>query len=116
MTDHFNRRGEYHREPESSEDERWLERMGSKFVTVHLYVRKIGGFEGRHMRWLDERHIDDPETLDTTVSMSLERLGGRYAIWQRDGGWVLLKRGAAVPRLKFYPNREAAEMVAIHGG
>ncbi len=92
----------------------WLESLGSKFVNVWLYLpaRATGGWF-----WSDERHIDDPETLDTTVSMSLERLGGKYAIWRAGQQWVLLRRwNHETSTLRHYPNREAAEMVAIHGG
>lgn len=97
-----------------SETEKWLEDLGSKFVVVWLYAPKSTTITSRGTGWMEERHIDDPETLETTVSMSLERLGGKYAIWAYDGSWALLSRSRTV--LRWYPTREAAEMVAIHGG
>lgn len=93
--------------------EAWLESLGSTFVDVRLYLKH---------EWVDERHIADAETLGTTVSMSLERLGGRYAVWQFDGEWVLYDRFPApgpegqhyAGNIKRYPSQEAAEMVAMH--
>lgn len=71
----------------------WMEQLGSKFVVVWLYLPKSTTVTSRGSGWLDEKHINDPETLETTVSMSLERLGGHYALWSAPGGdWNLLKR------------------------
>ena len=89
-----------------SETEAWLESLGSKFVEVHVL---IGG------KWLNERHIADPETLATTVSMTLDRLGGRFAVWQdlSGSGWWLFNK-VWTQKSKWYVSREAAEMVAMH--
>ena len=89
-----------------TEQEQWMEGLGSKFVEVWLYIR------GER---LDERHIDDPETLETTVSMSMERLGSFHAVWLcKDGHWQLYDRRRGT--YTCYPNKEAAEMVAIFDG
>lgn len=91
-----------------SETEAWLESLGSKFADVRLYVRN-----GGNMEWVDERHIDDPETLQTTVSMTLDRLGGRFAVWLcPERHWMLYDRRNNA--LCCYPSQEAAEMVAMH--
>lgn len=103
-----------------SKTEAWLESLGSTFVDVYLYLPKS---QTLTVDWLDERHIANPETLTTTVSMSLSRLGGRYAVWKDGEEWVLLdarKMGAVhdsesiAISTKRYPSREAAEMVAMH--
>lgn len=96
-----------------SETEAWLESLGSTLVDVQLYVRPFGGSIQSRV-WLDERHINDPETLLTTVSMSLQRLGGRFAIWQNGLQWELFDMSKVGTKL--YPNREAAEMSAMHRG
>lgn len=90
-----------------SETEAWLETLGSRFVEVHFYTRRDG-----HLTWLEERHIDDPETLFTTICMSLERLGGRFAVHPDRGDYVLVD--ARERTTKLYGSREAAEMVAMH--
>jgi hypothetical protein len=97
----------------ASDLEAWLGSLGSTFIDVRLYMRPIGGLSS-DKRWLDERHIDNPETLQVTVAMSLERGNGRYAIWTCPERGVMLydRRNDA---LKCYPSQEAAEMVAIHG-
>lgn len=96
-----------------SNTERWLETLGSRFVEVRCYVR--GATTRSELTWADERHIDDPETLTTTVGMTLDRLGGRFAVWRcPDGHWQLYdhRKGS----MTCYPSQEAAEMVAIvHG-
>ena len=93
------------RNPRSA-TETWLEGLGSKFRTVWFYV------DGA---WLDERHIDDPETLEFTVSLTLERFKLRYAIWPdtADRGWWVFDRHAP-SESRWYPSREAAEMVVMH--
>lgn len=92
--------------------EKWLESLGSTFVTVWMYLPKGTTLTSRP-NWVDERHIADPETIETTVSMSLERLGGNYAIWQQGDQWALYRRRPELVR--HLPSREAAEMLAIHG-
>lgn len=80
-----------------------MEGLGSKFIEAWLYI------DGR---WMDERHINDTETLTTTVSMSLERLGGRFAVYEcPDHHWQLFDRLDQTATC--YPTKEAAEMVAI---
>ena len=92
--------------PNTRDDtERWLEDLGTKFVTVWFFTR------GR--KWVSERHIDDHETFLETVGMSLGRLGG-YAMWFDGHNWCLLSRITGDCRT--YPSKEAAEMVAIHHG
>ena len=95
------------RNPRSA-TETWLEGLGSKFRTVRFYA------DGQ---WLDERHIDDPETLWFTVSLTLERFKLRYAIWPdtADRGWWVFDRHAP-SQPTWYPSMEAAEMVVMHNG
>ncbi len=90
-----------------TDTEAWLEGLGCMFVEVRLYVR-----EDSQMVWVDERHVDDPETLVTTICMSLERLRGRFAVWPSVGAYSLCD--ASKRSVKSYPTQEAAEMVAIH--
>lgn len=77
--------------------------------------------------WIDEKHADNPDTLKLTIDMTLERIKARYALW--DAGppetsrwclyrWVkypLSEGGGVTTTTRHYPNREAAEMIAIHG-
>lgn len=90
-----------------SKQEEWLEGLGTEFITVRFYVK--GEF-------IDERHVDDRSTLETTIGMSMERFGVWYAIWDDPmlGGWSLYDRRQRVR--KSYPTKEAAEMVVIHHG
>ena len=53
----------------------------------------------------------DTSTLPETVRMSLERGLCRMAVYPWGDQWCLAQLGKE-PR--FYPNKEAAEMVAIH--
>lgn len=87
-----------------SNTEEWLARMGTKFCDVWLFVKGC---------WIDERHVADNETFLATVVMSIERLGATYALWSDATEWCLIDRNGSIRR---YPNREAAEMVAIHNG
>lgn len=88
----------------ASETENWMETLGASFQDVRVCLK-----DGT---WTKERHVMDPETIDTTVEMSL---GSRatYAVYFKRGSWTL--RGPA-GRVREYPTREAAEMVAIHNG
>lgn len=93
------RRGHY------TEQEKWLQGLGTEFVTVWIYANDD---------WFDERHVDDPETLETTVQMTIMRFAWAQAVYQRgDGMWV---RQTWDHRKLPYPSREAAEMAVMHGG
>jgi hypothetical protein len=59
-----------------------------------------------------ETHVNDPLTLAETVAMSLDRTRARWAVYPDGQLWALTGRGTT----RHYPNREAAEMVAIHRG
>lgn len=89
--------------------ESWLEKLGAKFADVQLLVK--GEF-------VEERHVNDPDTIEDTVVMSLERFKAKCAVWPtNDGNWcVFSPYRAEVKRLRYYPTREAAEMVALHNG
>ena len=92
-----------------TDTERWLRSLGTRFCAV-----KILGKDGA---WVDENHVEDPDTFLITVDMSLKRLDARYAVWvedEQEGRYCLLDRRTGDCRS--YPSREAAEMVAIHGG
>lgn len=86
-----------------SETEKWLEGLGMRFRQV-WFLTPNG--------WLEESHVDDPETFDTTVDTSRQRLRARYVLYPYEGKWVLI--GGRCGYAKDYPTREAAEMVAIH--
>ncbi len=92
-----------------SETEEWLESLGTQFRNVWLYARRNGSYE-----WFDEQHVDDPETFEVTVEMSRARFGASYVVYEHGGKWILIGGKSEHPRE--YPSREAAEMVAIHGG
>lgn len=81
--------------------------LGVKFIDVWTYARTFDG-----MRWCSTQHVDDTETFLETVDMALEREGLRFALWDDGDKWCLLDRRTG--DTKRYPNRAAAEMVAIH--
>lgn len=86
-----------------SDTERWLEQLGTGFRDVWMLTK-----DG----WVEECHVDDPETFATTIGMSLDRLRGRFAIWLcPDGHWQLYDHAKRTATC--YPSRQAAEMVAI---
>lgn len=90
-----------------SDQAQWLSDLGVALVQVQLFVKG---------RWIDERHVADITTLEETVSMSLKRLGGNYAVTPWQGRWALftVPSGPRRMRLRYYDTREAAEMVAMH--
>lgn len=57
-----------------------------------------------------EAHVNDPITLAETIAMSMDRTGARYAVYPDGQFWALTGGG----KTRHFPNREAAEMVAIH--
>lgn len=85
--------------------EKWLGNVGVPLKTVWFLKRG---------RWFDERHVDDHDTFLTTITMTFERLGLTYALWDTPDGWCLLSRRTGDCRT--FPTKEAAEMVAIHNG
>ena len=90
---------------EHTEQEQWLSRLGTRFVTVWFYANGD---------WFDERHVDDPETIEATAWMTIARFSRAQAIYQRgDGMWV---RQTQDHRKFLYPSKEAAEMAAMHHG
>lgn len=89
-----------------SDVERWLNDIKVPLVNVRLYIRGD---------WIDENHVEDAGTIAETVAMSLQRLGGRYAVWRVGDGWMLFDR-MFVEKSRTYPTKEAAEMVAMHHG
>ncbi len=64
--------------------------------------------------WRLEAQIKDDETFLPTITMAFDRLKCVYALWSDGEKWYLLSRTTGDCRR--YPSREAAEMVAIHGG
>lgn len=83
----------------------WLQGMGTTFCDVWFYTRA--------RNWTLELQVEDHDTFLECVGMAMSRLGAGYALWY-DGtlGGYLLKRNFG--KIRTYPNREAAEMVAIH--
>lgn len=82
-----------------------MQDMGTRFVDVWFYDR-------RNMTFVDERHVDDHETLLITITQTFERMGWRIAIWDDGTGWTSLHRSTGKTRT--WPSRAAAEMGAIH--
>lgn len=89
-----------------TETEAWLESLGQKLIDVWFYSARYG--------WIDERHVDDHDTFLETVSMSMERLRLRHAMWLDGTGAVVVDRQTGNTRT--FPNRAAAEMWMIHHG
>lgn len=90
---------------EHTAQEKWLETLGTQFVTVWIYANGD---------WFDERHVDDHKTLEITVQMTIWRFARAQAVYQRgDGVWV---RQTWDHRKLSYPSKEAAEMAVMHGG
>jgi len=87
--------------------EAWLEGLGTSMCDV-WFLQKGSFFL--------EKHVEDHETFLETVGMALDRLMARYAMWEQGGDkpWALLDKTTGDTRS--FPSREAAEMVAIHGG
>lgn len=95
-----------------SATEAWLGELNVTFVDVWFY-------DSRMRTWIDERHVDDPATLDATIVMTMGRLRLSYALHTYHGRWRLLTgwRGDRRGResFRYFDSREAAEMLAIHG-
>lgn len=62
--------------------------------------------------WVNEPQVKDPEVWDELVRQAMGRCGARYALYSREGAWCV--RGPGIEQVREYPNREAAEMIAIH--
>lgn len=88
--------------------EQWLEHLGVGFVDVWFFHPK------GHVQWLLRPQVDDPKTLCECLRIEMGRSGARCALWHGLDRWNLLLRGSDT--IRTYPNREAAEMVAIHRG
>lgn len=87
-------------------------------ITVWFYdISKIGPSRVTEERdnWHAEPFLDD-DTFDDAIRIVTEDYGCTYALWQRDLAWWLLKRVLGGTTTRNYPNREAAEMIAIHNG
>ncbi len=84
-----------------------LESLGPKFRDAWVYI-------AADALWLHTPQVDDPSTFDETLDAARSRLKGDYAVYPYGGSWVLV--GGQCGYAKDYPSREAAEMVAIHGG
>lgn len=91
-----------------TECEDWMQDLGVKLVCVTFVT-------GEHVL-KTEQHVDDLETLEMSVRRSLERMVWSYAIYPYMGRWVLVSRRRGAPSTRYYDSKEAAEMVAIHGG
>jgi hypothetical protein len=83
----------------------WMQKMGTKFVTIWFWDRRTQTFR-------DENHVDDDETLLETISQTFDRMRWRQAIWDHGGGWTSLDNRTGDS--KCWPSREAAEMFVIH--
>ena len=59
---------------------------------------------------VEEMHVDDPITLAETIAMSMDRTRARAAVYPDGDKWALTSKG----KTRHFPNREAAEMAAIH--
>lgn len=86
---------------------RYALKLGVRFRDVWFYRY------GRPTRdWYAEPQVDDPDTFDECVETARLRLNATHALYEYEGRWVLV--GGKCGYAKDYPNREAAEMVAIH--
>ena len=85
-----------------------MQGLGVKFIVVTFITRD-------HVL-LMEQHVDDPETIELTVRQSMSRMRWDYAIYPWMGRWVLLSVRRGPSHVRYYDSKEAAEMVAIHGG
>lgn len=83
----------------------WLKDLGCRFRDVWFLTKK---------GWAQRAQVDDPVTFDECVDEERRRIGAKYVLYEFAGEWVLV--GSKCGHAKSYPNRAAAEMVAIHGG
>lgn len=88
--------------------ESWMQGLAVKFVNVTFVT-------GEHVLKM-EQHVDDPETLEFTIRQSMARMAWSYAIFPWMGRWVLMSKPGRLIGTRYYDSREAAEMVALHGG
>ena len=85
--------------------EAWLKNLGVRLVEAWIYHPRAG--------WKPTAQVKDEETFLDCIDDTMRRKGARYALWHDGEMWCLLsKRTGDTRRL---PNREAAEMLAIHG-
>lgn len=84
--------------------EAFVQRLGVKLIDVWVY---------NHAGWWITRQVDDHDTFLETLEMSMRNYRARFALWDDGEMWCLLDRETG--DTKRYPNRAAAEMVAIHG-
>lgn len=83
----------------------WLDlQLASQMIPI-FFIASDG-------RMVEESHVNDPLTLAETIAMSMTRTGAIWAVYPDGEQWALTGKG----RTRHYPNREAAEMVAIHRG
>lgn len=85
-----------------SAQERWLSGLGVRFVGIFMVLA-----DGKRVV---ENHVDDPQTLHQTVEMSSRPF--RYAVVPYQGRWEVIERSGK--HVKYFDNRDAAEMWAIH--
>lgn len=86
----------------ASETEAWLESIGTPFTNVWLCVKG---------QLIDERHVKDDTTIQTTAKMSAERLRAKTCAYAIDGEWEVMRlRDLTFRRC---PTEEAAKMVAL---
>lgn len=86
--------------------EAWLAELNIPMVDVSFLCA-----DGK---WSTEKHVDDPTTIFETIAMSLGKGGSRYAVVAYQGRWALV--GPSSGKIRYFDNREAAEMVALHNG
>jgi hypothetical protein len=88
-----------------TETEKWLESIGTKLIDV-LFVLPN--------KTMTEAHVADPDMIEVTVRMSLDRFPKpSYAVLPCSKGWAL---HCSTKPVRHYQTKEAAEMVAIHRG
>lgn len=86
--------------------EAWLDELNIPMIDV-TFLRTDGS-------WYVEKHVDDATTIEDTIAMTLRNTTYLYALRRYHGRWEL--RGRQVNTVRYYDSKEAAEMVAIHGG
>lgn len=92
---------------EITETELWLTKLGVKFVDVRFFTKN---------QITTGQQVADPVTLEVTIKMEMDRLGAQQAVWPVGNQWALYTPRRQDGKVRLYPSREAAEMVAIHNG
>lgn len=84
--------------------------LDSWMRNLNVRLRAVWFYTYRKRTWAFEAQVDDAVTFDECVETARLRLNATHALYEQGDEWALVMGN----RIRFYPNREAAEMVAIH--